>query len=243
MKARWWFTWCCNADSFHSAVKFSFCIISQSASLAGIFSNHILVLFYKLFSKSIFVFTHRKTQGTFTDCIFLIIVCFYDCVLSIYSAHVVNKVWDYSCLLSRITSFCLSPHGPHTAWSQRDERQWVIDAHRASTHLLCSSGGELRDAQPLSEVLGCGKLQSERGLETLQLSNAAFTRITSSRGLLFYSPLLPHQTALRRGLFTGKASRSAPPGFWLLWDLVFLVFMTPLAPVESKSDPHSIYAR
>lgn len=44
-------------------------------------------------------------------------------------------------MLLCITSPCLSPHGPHTACSECDERQWMIDARRASTHLLCSSGG------------------------------------------------------------------------------------------------------
>lgn len=56
----------------------------------------------------------------------------------------------------------------------------MIDAHRASTHLLCSSGGVLRDAQPIWEVLGCGKLQLGCNMETPQFSNAAFTSITSS---------------------------------------------------------------
>ncbi len=155
---------------------------------------------------------HRSPFKNFLDDF----VCFCDCVLAIYGIHVVCKVWDYSCFLLCMTSFCLSPHGPHTVCSECDERQWMIDAHRASTHLLCSSGGGLRDAQPLSEVLGCGKLQLGRIVETPQLSNSAFTSITSSLGFF----LQPHQTVLRRGLFIGKGSRWAPLGFWLPWNLV-----------------------
>lgn len=45
-------------------------------------------------------------------------------------------------------------------------------------------------------------------METPQLSHSAFTSITSSLGLV----LQPHQTGLRRGLFTGKGSRWAPLG-------------------------------
>lgn len=139
------------------------------------------------------------------------------------SMHVVFKVCYHSCLLLCITSFCLSPRGPHTVCSQRDERQWVIDAHRASSHLLLllGGGGGLRDAQPLWEVLGCGKLQLGRGLETLQLSNSSFTRITSSFGLF----LQPHQTVLRRGLFTGTGSRLGSTGMLLTLSLVLLVFL------------------
>lgn len=154
---------------------------------------------------------HRPSFENFLDHF----VCFCDSVLAIYRIHAVYKVLDYSWLLLCITSFCLSPHGPHTVYSECDERQWMIDAHRASTHLLCSSGGVLRDAQPLWEVPGCGKLQLGRNVETLQLSNSAFTSITSSLGLF----LQPHQTVLRRGLFTGKGSRWAPLGFWLSWNL------------------------
>lgn len=94
---------------------------------------------------------------------------------AIYSAQVVYKAWGYGCLPSFITSFCLPPHGPHTVPRECDERQWVIDARGDSAHLLCSSGGVfLRDAQPLWEVLGCGKLQLGRDGETPQLSNASF---------------------------------------------------------------------
>ena len=138
-------------------------------------------------------------------------MCFCDCVLAIYSMHVFNKVCHYSCLLLCITSFAYL-HTDHTlSIVSVMKRQWMIDAYRASTHLLCSSGGVLRDTQPLREVLGCGKLQLGRSLETLQLSNLAFTSITSSLGLF----LQPHQTVLRRGLFTGKGSRWAPWGFKL----------------------------
>lgn len=126
-------------------------------------------------------------------------LCFRDCVPAIHRTHVVYTVWDYSCLRLCVASFCLSPHGPHTVCSECDERQWMIDAHRASTHLLGSSGGVVRDAQPLREVLGCGKLHLGHAVETPQLSNSAFPSITSSLGLF----LQPHQTVLRRGLFTG----------------------------------------
>lgn len=179
--------------------------------------------------------TMRNTH-TITSFLFLWeldhFVCFCDCALDIYIVHnVVYKVWDYSCLLLCITSFCLSPHGPHTVCSECDERQWMIDAHRASTHLLCSSGGVLRDAQPLWEVLGCGKLQLGRNVETPQLSNSAFTNITSSLGLF----LQPHQTFLRRGLFTGKGSRLGSTGLLVLSkrDFKYPCFPTP---VNSKSD-------
>lgn len=58
---------------------------------------------------------------------------------AIYSRKVVYKAWDYGCFLS-VRHFA-SQLGPHTVCSECDERQWVIDAHGLSTHLLCSSGG------------------------------------------------------------------------------------------------------
>ncbi len=134
-----------------------------------------------------------------TSCVFVTVFLFY----------VALWIWDYSCLSWFITSLCLSRRGPHTVCSKRDERQWMIDAHRASTHLLCSSGGVLRDAQPLWEVPGCGKLHLGRDVEPPQHSNSAFTTITSSVGLF----LQPHQTVLRRGLFTGPGRRWALLGF------------------------------
>lgn len=144
-------------------------------------------------------------------------VCFCDCVVAIHSTRVVYKVWDYSCLLFCIMSFCLSPHGPHTVRGECDERQWMIDAHGASTHLLCSSGGALRDAQPLWEVLGVweaavGTRHGNSANSQTQLSPALHHPLAFS--------LQPHQTFLRRGLFTGKGSRWAPLGFWMPWNLV-----------------------
>lgn len=96
--------------------------------------------------------THRSSFENFLDHF----VCFCDCVPAIYSIHVVYKVWGYSCLLLCVTSFCLSPHGPHTVCSECDERQWMIDAHRASTHLLCSSGGVWGMPSPFERCWGVG---------------------------------------------------------------------------------------
>lgn len=131
---------------------------------------------------------------------------------AIYSAQVVYKARGYGCLLSFITSFCLPPHGPHTVPRECDERQWVIDARGASTHLLCSSGGGvLRDAQPLRWGVESCSWDAMGKLRNFQ--TPAFTRITSSLTPFFFPQ--PHQTVLRRGLFTRKASRWAPLGFWL----------------------------
>ena len=81
--------------------------------------------------------------------------------LVILSFYLVFKIWDcfvYCNILhiSRRATHCVVC----------DERQCVIDAHSASTHLLCSSGGVLRAAQPLLEVLGCGKLLLGHSVET-----------------------------------------------------------------------------
>ena len=133
---------------------------------------------------------------------------FCDCFLAIYSTHVVNKVCDYSCLLLCVTSLCLSPHGPHTACSRvwwKTMGDWCTHSIHTSAALL---GGRFEGCP--APLRGAGVWERCSWDSTWKLSNSAFTKITSSLGLF----LQPHQTALRRGLFTGKGSRWAPLGFW-----------------------------
>lgn len=137
--------------------------------------------------------------------------------VAIYSTQVVCKAWDYGCFLS-VRHFAFLSRD-HTLCSECDERQWVIDAHGPSAHLLCSTGGSfLRDAQPLCEVLGCGKMHLGHDGETPQISNF---QLSPTLHHSLPTLLQPHQTVLRQGLFTDQGGRWAPLGFWLPCDLRF----------------------
>lgn len=87
-------------------------------------------------------------------------------------------------LFSPSASLCASqPETTHCAVGVT-KRQWVIDAHAPSAHLSGSTrgrrSGELRDAQPLCEVPGCGKTHSGHGGgKSADLKLLAFPNITS----------------------------------------------------------------
>lgn len=145
--------------------------------------------------------------------------------IAICSTQVVYKVWDYRCLLSFIVSFWFSPHGPHTVCSECDERQWVIDAHGASTHLLCPQGRSFEGYPTLWRGAGVWKaaVGTRQGNSTtlkLQLSPALHHRVP-----LF---LQPHQTVLRRGLFMGRAVDELQWAFGCpeTWLLIFMFSCT-----------------
>lgn len=150
----------------------------------------------------------------------------YDCF------YIASKLFSNycSCLVLCITSLCLSPHGPHTVCSKRDERQWMIDAHWSSTHLLCSSGGVFEGCPaPFERCWGVGSCSWD-----------VVWKLCNSQTQL--SPALHHlwpffsyhiKQFSRRAMLTSRGSSLL--GFWMPWNMVLMYFF--LAPVKSKSVP------
>lgn len=123
-----------------------------------------------------------------TDQILMMFLCvFFDWILyTIYITHVVFKVCYYSCLLLCITSFSLSPHGPHTVCSEHDERQWVIDAHRASSHLLLLLGGSFEGCP--APFRGAGVWEAAVGT---RLGNSATLKLGFHQHYIILWPFSP----------------------------------------------------
>lgn len=148
----------------------------------------------------------------------MIILCFFGCGVHAFSSQCLG-LYLFSL---HITSLCLSAHGPHTECRECDERHWIIDEHRASTHLLRPSGVEedgglswgmvslLWDDAGLWEAAVGTQLQNSVILKTHDL-----TRITTSAGVYFFflSFFFSYHFKESKGQLRGAAEGSSVQSF------------------------------